>query len=160
METKVCNTCHTEKNISEFYFSNKKKGYRFSECRPCADVRTKRYYTLNEAEKKRRRESAKEWARANPEKIKVFSRKTRLKREYGLTLDQYQQMVSSQSGRCAICSTDKPGWRWPEWHIDHCHASGRIRGLLCHACNRNLGIVERMIAVMGVQKLLAYLAEP
>lgn len=157
METRVCKSCEAEKDISEFYFLNKERRYRLWECKPCKDARTKRNYTLNESEKLRRRISAKAWAHANPEKIKAFSRKTRLKREYGLTLEQYDAMVSRQGGRCALCDATEPGGRWPEWHVDHCHKTGKVRALLCAECNRHLGIFEKMLDAFGMDKILSYI---
>jgi predicted nucleic acid-binding Zn ribbon protein len=59
-------------------------------------------------------------------------------RLYGLTQSQYDQMLTNQDGRCAICRTDVPGGRGT-WHVDHCHTTGKIRGLLCSSCNVMLG---------------------
>lgn len=57
---------------------------------------------------------------------------------YGLEPGQYDAMLAAQDGRCAICRTDAPGGRG-SWHVDHEHATGRVRGLLCHRCNLMLG---------------------
>ena len=53
------------------------------------------------------------------------------------TIEQRDAMLSAQGGRCAICGTDEPGGRG--WHLDHCHVTGRVRGILCHHCNIGLG---------------------
>jgi hypothetical protein len=58
-------------------------------------------------------------------------------RRYGLSVDQFRALLRSQRSRCAICRTTKPGKR--TWHVDHDHASGRVRGLLCCNCNVMLG---------------------
>lgn len=58
-------------------------------------------------------------------------------RKYGLTQAGFDQLLTSQGGRCAICRSADPVHR--QWHIDHCHRSGRVRGLLCHHCNLALG---------------------
>lgn len=75
----------------------------------------------------------------HPERIK----NTELKKLYGITLQDYQRMAEVQNHRCAICGeletgTDKQGVprRMP---VDHCHATGKIRELLCSACNKALG---------------------
>jgi hypothetical protein len=64
-----------------------------------------------------------------------------LERSYGITLSDYNKMLEEQNGRCAICLGDDP--KSPErvnhWYVDHCHSTGRVRGLLCNACNRALG---------------------
>lgn len=62
---------------------------------------------------------------------------------YGLEPDQYDAMVASQQGRCAICRTDQPGGQSKGgWHVDHEHATGRVRGLLCTRCNQALGLFD------------------
>jgi len=72
-------------------------------------------------------------------------------RTYGLTLDDFDRMLSEQGGRCAICSTDEPGTRG--WCVDHDHDSGAVRALLCQPCNIGIGLLahdpERLIAAAG-----------
>lgn len=68
-----------------------------------------------------------------------------LKRTYGITGDDYHVMYSNQSGRCAICEGE--GFTLDPKHklrlvVDHCHATGKVRGLLCHNCNRALGLLK------------------
>lgn len=58
---------------------------------------------------------------------------------YGLTQAAYDVILSAQNGRCAICYTETPGGRGETWHIDHCHETGMVRGLLCHQCNVGIG---------------------
>ncbi|PWU53372.1 hypothetical protein DLE60_30830 [Micromonospora globispora] len=60
-------------------------------------------------------------------------------RKYGISEDEWHQLLDGQGGRCAICRTDVPGGRGESWHIDHCHVTSRVRGLLCHNCNVGLG---------------------
>ena len=61
------------------------------------------------------------------------------RREYGISLEQYDQMYDDQGGQCAICGTSTPGGARNRFHLDHCHLTGEIRGLLCHKCNNGLG---------------------
>ena len=70
----------------------------------------------------------------------LHQRRVRLKR-LGLTVDDYDRMFAEQSGRCAICGTDQParGTLKSSFPVDHCHKTGRVRGLLCHHCNVTLG---------------------
>jgi hypothetical protein len=66
-----------------------------------------------------------------------------LRRNYGLTLDQYDAMVDAQGGACALCRrpfTETRGC------VDHDHATGRVRGVLCIPCNVGLGHMDRMAA--------------
>lgn len=66
-------------------------------------------------------------------------RKWWLKTYYGLTVEDYENLLDKQKGRCAICSTDDPGGRWKTFAVDHCHETKKIRGLLCLFCNTALG---------------------
>lgn len=60
------------------------------------------------------------------------------RRTFGISLEEHAAMLEAQGGRCAICRSDKPGGRG-RFAVDHCHSSGRVRGLLCVACNAGLG---------------------
>lgn len=83
---------------------------------------------------------------------------TRLAR-YGLTRAAFDTMLEAQGGRCAICRTISPptGRHSRDgWHVDHDHTTGRIRGLLCRACNHLLGNAEDSIA--RLEAAIAYLA--
>lgn len=62
-----------------------------------------------------------------------------LSRTYGITLDDYQRMVMEQGGACSICERTDPICRYGLWHIDHCHTTGAVRGLLCMMCNVGIG---------------------
>lgn len=66
-------------------------------------------------------------------------RTKRLQRDYGLTQEQHDDMLEAQHFQCAICGTAAPGGRDDVWHVDHCHTSGAVRGLLCCDCNLGLG---------------------
>lgn len=63
---------------------------------------------------------------------------TNLRILYGITLTEKERMLASQDGRCTICARELPTTR--KAHVDHCHATNRIRGLLCAACNKGLGM--------------------
>lgn len=95
--------------------------------------------------------------KANPE---VKAQKVRIQINYerrlkfGITEDQYEQMKIDQNYRCAICNTDKPGGRG-DWHIDHCHTNGNVRGLLCMSCNTALGHFKDDIDILA--KAIQYL---
>lgn len=96
------------------------------------------------------REYNKKWAAANRDKKNAnqkrayrnsagrITRNSYLKRRFGLTLEQYAAMLTAQSGRCAACG--EPSTK--TLHVDHCHESGLVRGLLCHACNTALGLLR------------------
>lgn len=60
--------------------------------------------------------------------------------KYGLTLEQYDEMVRKQHGRCAICRTTSPGKKGLV--VDHCHRNGHVRALLCGKCNTLIGLAD------------------
>lgn len=81
-----------------------------------------------------------------------------LTRNYGITFDTYSAMHATQGGLCALCGGE--GFCTAEHHqlrlvVDHCHATGRVRGLLCHNCNRALGLLKDN--VQTINKAIAYL---
>lgn len=61
-----------------------------------------------------------------------------LRRFYGLTLEDYNLMFEEQNGCCKICKRHQIEFK-RRLHVDHCHKTGNIRGLLCHNCNLALG---------------------
>jgi hypothetical protein len=62
-----------------------------------------------------------------------------IEREYGLTQPQYEAMLDTQGNGCAICGRAPEGSYPGMLHVDHCHETGQIRGLLCQVCNLSLG---------------------
>jgi hypothetical protein len=79
------------------------------------------------------------WRRAHPEQHKATCRRAVL-RKYGLTPDAFLEAVSSQSGLCAICHRPPPAGK--PLYVDHDHTSGKVRSLLCRACNTAVGLME------------------
>jgi hypothetical protein len=68
------------------------------------------------------------------------ARKAERRRRYGLTPEQYEARLAAQGGGCAICGTTEPGGRGRgTFYVDHNHATGQVRGLLCSPCNLMLG---------------------
>ena len=74
-------------------------------------------------------------------KGKALSRRAKLKYYYGLTDKDYTQLLRKQEGGCAICKLPQSNFK-RRLDIDHDHTTGEVRGLLCSACNRHLGIWE------------------
>jgi len=90
-------------------------------CKPCRNLTTQ------------------EWAAAHPSEWENHKRKSMLKRKYGITPEDFDAMLAAQGGVCAVCGTSGIDSRGFRPHIDHCHRSGRVRGILCGPCNRGLG---------------------
>lgn len=72
---------------------------------------------------------------ADPEGLRRVRRGYKLKFHYGITLADEARMLSSQGGLCASCRDTLA-----THHVDHCHATGKVRGLLCAKCNKGLGL--------------------
>ena len=105
-------------------------------------------------------EYQRKWRRDNPEKIRTYARKVaqtpkakaryrkyRLLRSYGITQEMYEEMLSKQSGKCALCG-GPPGKRG--LFVDHNHKTGRVRGLLCDGCNWAIGAVEARAGLLDI----------
>lgn len=75
----------------------------------------------------------------HPGRWKVYELRASLRRRYGITLPGYHRLVAAQQGACAICGTEKASARTARLHVDHDHATGVVRGLLCGNCNNGLG---------------------
>lgn len=137
-------------------------------CGSCYDKLLK---SANPDYRSRQIQNSSKWQKLNKEKRKEYNFKRRqrekndpnkqlknktrwLKREYNITLEQYNLMFESQNRGCALC------FRKPTkigLHVDHCHKTGIIRGLLCHQCNWYLGtidadptIIDRIIKYRGI----------
>lgn len=85
---------------------------------------------------------SKEWKTKNKEKIFFGGIKSR----YGLTEDQYKELVKHQNNCCAICGIDSPTKKG--WCVDHCHKTNKVRGILCSNCNSLLGFAKENIKTL------------
>ena len=90
-------------------------------------------------------------------KTREYYNESFMRTKYGLTSEKYNQMVENQGGVCAICKT-KPNFnKWKKrFAIDHCHTTGRVRGLLCDACNRGIGMLKDDPSIL--ENAIKYLA--
>ena len=106
-------------------------------------------YSDPEARKEYMRDYMKTWGSTPERKRAKYSQY--LKRTYGITVDRYEEMLTEQDGGCFLCGKTHPERRL---HVDHCHDTGKVRGLLCSNCNSGLHTVEKM----GIDSVAAYLA--
>ena len=108
-ETRICSICGIEKPISKF----NKYGYKDSLRSDCRECRHIHHYDQSK------------------------TKDNTLKRKYGISLDEYYQMLEAQDNKCAICPTNITDLG--SAHVDHDHETGKVRGLLCDCCNIGLG---------------------
>lgn len=132
---RVCPKCGQEKSEMEFYAKKR-------ECKACLNARSRAWAKAN---RDKVLAAQKDWDKRNPDKRKANWRKKNLK-QFGLTLEQYGLMFESQGGGCAICGGINPNGR--RLSVDHCHRTGRIRGLLCSTCNTMLGHARDDVALL------------
>lgn len=141
---KVCAKCRAEKDVADFGPRKHGKDGLHSECRECRNARWRKQYA---------------WAKAHGDKVKSYRNKSyhripkekrrdyRLRCLYGVTLAWYHETLAAQGGRCAVCGSADPKSRTGDFHVDHDHATGAVRGLLCHTCNVGLGSFKDSPAV-------------
>lgn len=135
--TLVCTKCHEEKPEKDFYpRKDRPKGY-ISICKLCSLQKAKS-----------------DW---DPKKQSAY----KLKSNYGLSLEGYEDMLVKQGGVCAIClqaeTTKSNTGGNKNLSVDHCHTTGKIRGLLCHHCNTGIG--KFMDSIERLESAIKYLKE-
>ncbi len=124
---KSCKTCFEIKDFSHFHKSSCMKDGVINECKKCHHQRIVK-------------------ERKNPvnrEKFRQYQHKSGLKNRYGITPQILNEMILKQNNRCLICNNPPViggAHQNSVLHIDHCHKTGKIRGLLCHLCNRGIGL--------------------
>ena len=93
-----------------------------------------------ETRQKRRQATARRYAK--PEN----ARRALLRKKYGITLEAFNAMLQAQNRKCLGCEEALQPGRYT--HVDHDHATGRVRGLLCHFCNTALGLVRESVETL------------
>lgn len=119
--TKVCTKCLTEKPLAR-YATRSDSGKLHSWCYDCT------------------RALSRLWYRKNKEHHRRYQRDYVLQKKFGLTRADYDDMFEAQGNGCAICGKTNDSGK--ELHVDHCHDSNRVRGLLCFRCNAAVGLLQ------------------
>lgn len=102
-----------------------------------AKIRNAKYRARRQEYKKTEQGKEAERRYITSDKAKLRLKAAALRRNYGLTIEEVGAMKTAQGGVCPICS------RVPKhWHVDHCHATGKVRGMLCGSCNMALGLFQ------------------
>lgn len=140
---KCCIRCQEWKPLDQFY-RRPGRPSGVSRCKKCVKETTDKQAVRAAGRRYRARQLA-----ADPD----FDRRLNIRRLYGMSLEEFDGMLKQQGGGCAVCQGPPLGKG--QFHVDHCHDSNRIRGLLCHKCNVALGMVQDDIE--HLRKLIAYL---
>lgn len=134
--------------MNRYYRANKEKWRELRrKNRDKINAAKRKAYAENEHVRAYYKALAKRHREANPQR----RRANELCKRYGLTMSAYDAMLASQENACAICRavfTKTP-------HVDHCHATGVVRGLLCFNCNRAIGHFQDDVQIM--QRAIRYL---
>lgn len=122
--TKRCKYCGEDKSLSEFSFNFNRKS-RKRECKSCKNIYNKQYH------------------KRNSKKLIYKATTHNLRRKYGMTREMRDAVLSAQDHRCAICKINLDGSK-PKLRgcIDHCHVTGKVRGILCGTCNSAIGLLN------------------
>lgn len=128
---KVCTKCKDTKPVGSFGNHNRTKDGLRKWCRSCEYESSKSRISGYSVEKR------KAYKRAYYLKHPETWQRLRLIR-YGITIEEYTEMKSAQKNRCAICGKESD----KVLVVDHAHNNGKVRGLLCHKCNKGLGFLD------------------
>ena len=134
----VCYKCKKQCSSTEFYKNKTRPSGLSSCCKSCAKATTVKYYKRDPM---RCKASTIRWQNKNRERIAT----TRIKRKYGLAPEEYYTLLLTQKNACAIClQSEKQTLRGKvvELSVDHDSITGRVRGLLCNACNTGIGKLQ------------------
>lgn len=133
--SKICRSCAKEKSLSEFSQDLRRKDKRAAYCLSCNKARRYTYYLEHPEKDEQRKENMRD---------PVYRERTKWERafkQYGITKQEYESMFSNQNGLCAICGKTYQRNGKEYLLIDHCHTTGKVRGLLCHKCNVGIGLL-------------------
>lgn len=132
---KQCTRCGLVKPFEDFPEDKRMLSGRQSACRACARERSAQWREKNPE----RYEALKKQGRSERQKLRRFE--VHLQQTYEMTLVDYQEILARQNGLCAVCRNLHVG-RGSRLHVDHCHETGRVRGLLCGNCNTAIGLLK------------------
>lgn len=158
---KKCCKCKKSFPLSDFWkHSRSKDGLQYS-CKHCGKVKQDEWLQKNSTKRKLYSKDYEDNRRKRPEgyKVKRTAKKRREYRlkSYGLTLEQLEDVFVKQGSKCKICNSENSTHSSKGFVVDHCHVTGRVRGLLCNKCNLGLGNFKDSVEIL--EKALSYLKD-
>jgi hypothetical protein len=167
---KRCSKCNEIKALNQFCKrKDSKDGYR-SDCKDCLKLYRNNYRSKNPEKakaasiasyykyrSKRLAESKKYYEKHKQDKT-CWSWNYKLNKIFGITKDDYNTLLESQNGTCAICQQPETAvnqWGTIKLAVDHCHKTGKVRGLLCRNCNTSIGKLKESTEIL--QRAINYL---
>ncbi len=134
MNFKICAKCDINKHFSEY--NRHSSGVMKSVCKVCVAADKRKHYDENKS-------SVLQYQKDYRKKCPDIIRDAHYRKHYNITLNYFLELEKAQGGLCKICqrpeSTRDQNGKVKPLHVDHCHKTGEVRGLLCCKCNRGLG---------------------
>lgn len=138
---KLCTTCGIEKELDAFHNYKKGPDGKAYRCKGCDTTARKAYQS-----------------RQCPEKRRVMARTRLMRSKYGIEPDDFDRMNEACKGLCEICNGEAELHQgYQTLCVDHCHTTGKVRGLLCRKCNQALGLFQDSIE--NLEAAISYLKE-
>ncbi len=149
---KTCKACNVSKELTEFYKDKETKDGYINKCKACKDQRNIAWRKDN---KDKWNAYMREFNAEHPLSIADKRQKASrtLKHRYGITMDEYDAMLASQGGGCKICGKGMFEQK-VRFCVDHCHVTGKVRGILCGGCNSAIAILDNPILLAQAQAYL------
>ena len=145
-----CYACSIKRGLEKLSNSELMRPYRTKRKN---SHRLKKWRKNNPIKVKEQKQRAVSWYDKHPDRyFKAY-----ILKRYGLTVDEYDNIIKQQSNLCAICYTDFQFLSKKKIHIDHDHKTNKVRGILCHNCNAGLGLFKDN--PLFLQKAIQYLKE-
>ena len=136
-KTLICGICNSEKRIMLL-----KSGKEKLVCDKCRKEKASLWQKQN---KERVNEKNRKWTSLNYKQKYNSSKNSKLLKEYNITLEDFNKMLEEQNHKCKICGKEETkelnNTKW-KLSVDHCHKTGKVRGLLCAKCNVGLAKFE------------------
>lgn len=144
---KTCSRCKIEKSLDQFNKDSSRKDGLTFHCKTCVN-----FYSLKSRiylDPEYRKAQSKKYKDENPQKIRAQW----IKQIYKLSWEDYEKIFYSQDGVCKICNTPLKLHKGIEHGfevavVDHCHSTGKVRGLLCTKCNTALGLLKDSVSIL------------
>jgi len=133
--TKICTKCKTEKIKTEFYKRTEMRDKLTPWCKKCIN-KCNASYSLTD-------------------KGKLVKKRAKLRYNFNMSIEEFKNLKIRQGYKCKVCNKSFSNSK--QTHIDHCHKTGKIRGVLCSSCNTFIGKLEKRIENNLLKTIFEYI---
>lgn len=152
MDLNICKECGESKKLSSFgTYVSRGTVYHRATCKKCRNKKARE--ARDDRTRWLERRQYREKVAADKEGVADYYRDWHLRKKYGITLDEFNELSKAQGHLCAICNEENKVY--DRLVVDHNHATGEIRGLICSGCNSALGYAKDSVDVL--QSMIDYL---